>query len=89
MIFRTFYLIIIFTPVGIFYPISKLFGEWGEEKWLSLLIFCIECAGSVFIKIAQYASHRRDLIGDNMAERFIKLREQAPRHSFQDTEKAF
>lgn len=34
-------------------------------------------------------SHRRDMIGPEMAEKFVHLRENAPQHSFEETEKNF
>jgi len=43
----------------------------------------------VWIKVFQYLSHRRDIIGPEMADSFTYLREQAPTHSFSETQKMF
>ena len=43
----------------------------------------VEYAGVVWIKAFQYMSHRRDIIGPDMAEKFVHLRENAPQHSFE------
>jgi predicted unusual protein kinase regulating ubiquinone biosynthesis (AarF/ABC1/UbiB family) len=52
-------------------------------------VWSIEKAGVVWIKVFQYLSHRRDIIGADMAESFIHLRENAPQHSFEMTKEYF
>ena len=37
------------------------------------------------IKAAQYVSHRRDLVGQELADKFFALREGAPMHSWDET----
>ena len=49
----------------------------------------VERAGVVFIKAFQYLSHRRDMIGPELAEKFEYLRENAPTHSFKNTKENF
>lgn len=49
----------------------------------------IERSGVVFIKAFQYLSHRRDIIGPELATKFEYLRENAPTHSFETTKKYF
>ena len=34
-------------------------------------------------------SHRRDIIGEDMAAKFVHLRENAPEHPFEETKKNF
>jgi predicted unusual protein kinase regulating ubiquinone biosynthesis (AarF/ABC1/UbiB family) len=41
----------------------------------------------VWIKAFQYLSHRRDIIGEDMAGKFSVLRENSPQHKFEDTQK--
>lgn len=53
-----------------------------EEYWYDIFVSAVERAGVVWIKAFQYLSHRRDVIGPMMAEKFIHLRENAPQHSF-------
>jgi predicted unusual protein kinase regulating ubiquinone biosynthesis (AarF/ABC1/UbiB family) len=40
----------------------------------------------VWIKAFQYLSHRRDIVGAEMANKFAVLRENSPEHTFQITE---
>jgi predicted unusual protein kinase regulating ubiquinone biosynthesis (AarF/ABC1/UbiB family) len=54
---------------------------------MDVFVKAIERAGVVFIKAFQYLSHRRDIIGPEMAAKFEYLRENAPTHSL-DTTKA-
>lgn len=74
---------IIFTPVIVLLPLS-LFKQ-TKDLWLSLFVKSVEWAGVVWIKAFQYMSHRRDMIGPDMAEKFVHLRENAPQHSFEET----
>lgn len=56
---------------------------------MDLFVKSVERAGVVWIKAFQYMSHRRDMIGPEMAEKFVHLRENAPQHSFAETKKNF
>ena len=56
---------------------------------MDLFVKSVELAGVVWIKAFQYMSHRRDIIGPKMAEKFVHLRENAPQHSFEETKKNF
>jgi predicted unusual protein kinase regulating ubiquinone biosynthesis (AarF/ABC1/UbiB family) len=49
---------------------------------MDLFVKSVERAGVVWIKSFQYMSHRRDIIGSDMADKFVHLRENAPQHSF-------
>jgi predicted unusual protein kinase regulating ubiquinone biosynthesis (AarF/ABC1/UbiB family) len=89
--FRTFLrflqLVAIFSPSVLLLPLY--FFRWTEDIWFTLFVRTIERAGVVWIKSFQYLSHRRDIIGEKMAMRFMHLREQAPGHKFEDTAKTF
>ena len=50
-----------------------------------MLVRGIEKSGSLLVKGAQYLSHRKDIIEQEVIDKMALLREQAPIHSFQDT----
>lgn len=84
---RFFQLILIFSPVIILFPFRKF--NFMKDFWLNQFVTAVERAGVVWIKAFQYMSHRRDLIGPDMAEKFGHLRQNAPQHSFKQTQKSF
>lgn len=73
--------------MALLYPLTFVSG--GKDIWLDLFVKSIEYAGVVWIKAFQYMSHRRDIIGSDMAEKFMHLRENAPQHSFEETKNNF
>jgi predicted unusual protein kinase regulating ubiquinone biosynthesis (AarF/ABC1/UbiB family) len=79
--------LVIFTPPILLFPL--LFFKRTEDYWRELFVKAVERAGVVFIKAFQYLSHRRDIIGPEMAHKFEHLRENAPTHSFETTKKYF
>ncbi len=58
-----------------------------RDLWLRMFVSAVEMSGVVWIKAFQYMSHRRDMIGPDIAEKFVHLRENAPQHSFEVTRK--
>lgn len=60
-----------------------------KELWLDMFVAAVQRAGVVWIKAFQYMSHRRDIIGPQMADKFVHLRENAPQHSFNITKSHF
>lgn len=76
-------LVAIFSPSVLLLPLCLF--EKTQDIWFTLFVRTIEWAGVVWIKSFQYLSHRRDIIGEKMAMRFMHLREQAPGHSLEDT----
>lgn len=78
---RFFHLIAIFLPSILALPL-RLF-KTTEKMWLRIFVSSVERAGVVWIKAFQYLSHRRDVIGPEMADGFTHLRENAPQHSFE------
>ena len=79
-VFRFFHLLLIFAPVALLYPLNCF--QKSKDLWLDIFVRSVERAGVVWIKAFQYMSHRRDIIGPQMAEKFVHLRENAPQHSF-------
>ena len=53
---------------------------------MSLLLWAVKRAGIVWIKAFQYLSHRGDIIGEDVAQKFSVLRENAPSHTIHATE---
>ena len=80
-------LLVIFTPTIILSPL--LLFESTQDYWFSLFVKAVERSGVVFIKAFQYLSHRRDIIGQDLADKFAYLRENAPTHSFETTREYF
>lgn len=86
-VIRLLQLILIFSPVIILYPFRRF--KFMKDFWLKTFVMSVEMAGVVWIKAFQYMSHRRDIIGPEMAEKFVHLREHAPEHSYKATQKMF
>lgn len=63
---RTITLIILFLPCALGSPLYI----FAPDKWFSLFAFCVEAAGPVFIKLAQYVSQRGDLFSDALSDKF-------------------
>ena len=84
---RFLHLLWIFMPPLLALPL-RLFTA-TQEVWMRMFVGAVERAGVVWIKAFQYMSHRRDVIGPEMAEAFSHLRENAPQHSFEETKRNF
>lgn len=80
-------LMIIFAPTILLSPL--LLFKSTEGFWMDLFVKAIERSGVVFIKAFQYLSHRRDIIGPELAAKFEYLREKAPTHSLETTKQYF
>jgi len=61
-------LLVIFTPTILLSPL--LFFNRTQDYWLNLFVKAVERSGVVFIKAFQYLSHRRDIIGPELAHKF-------------------
>jgi predicted unusual protein kinase regulating ubiquinone biosynthesis (AarF/ABC1/UbiB family) len=59
---------IIFAPTILLSPL--LLFKSTEGYWMDLFVKAIERSGVVFIKAFQYLSHRRDIIGPELASKF-------------------
>lgn len=71
-IIRLIHLFFIFTPSILTFPLR--FFKYTEKLWLKIFVNSVQRAGVVWIKAFQYLSHRRDVIGPEMAEAFTHLR---------------
>ena len=58
----------IFTPTILCLPLCLFDSTRG--LWISIFLNAVQRAGIVWIKAFQYLSHRRDIIGEEMAVRF-------------------
>lgn len=84
---RFFQLLLIFLPPILTLPL--LLFKRTENYWRNIFVKSIERSGVVFIKAFQYLSHRRDIIGPELASSFEYLREKAPTHSLETTKDNF
>ena len=80
-------LFFIFLPSSLTLPLC-LFSSL-RKIWMKIFAWSIENAGVVWIKLFQYLSHRGDVIGDELADMFVYLREFCPEHSFEETRSIF
>lgn len=62
---RFFQLMAIFAPVFLMFPLK--FFDCTKGFWMDMFVKSVERSGVVFIKAFQYMSHRRDIIGPDMA----------------------
>ncbi len=62
---RFFQLLYIFLPSIAMLPLR--YFKSTEHIWISAFVSAIEKAGVVWIKMFQYLSHRRDIIGPELA----------------------
>lgn len=67
-VFRFIELGIIFAPTVICLPLYLF--KFTRDWWISIFLSAIQRAGPVWIKTFQYLSHRRDVIGKEMAAKF-------------------
>jgi predicted unusual protein kinase regulating ubiquinone biosynthesis (AarF/ABC1/UbiB family) len=74
---------IIFTPTVLCLPLYLF--DTTRDFWINIFLNAIKRAGIVWIKSFQYLSHRRDVIGADVAAKFEVLRENAPQHGFEAT----
>ncbi len=82
---RALYLGAAFTPVVILSPFA-LFDTTSGFFW-SVLLRVLQTTGALTIKLAQWASSRPDLFGDEYCLRFCHLQDRTGPHSLAQTEK--
>ena len=61
IIARFFHLLLLFTPSLLTLPF--VFIPPLQKVWIKIFVWSVEKAGVVWIKLFQYLSHRRDVIG--------------------------
>ena len=69
---RFLHLLAVFSPSIILLPL--LLFKKTQDYWFDCFVKSVERAGVVFIKAFQYLSHRRDIIGPELASKFEYLR---------------
>lgn len=79
-VIRFFHLLLIFSPPIFLSPL--LLFDRTRSYWMDCFVKAVERSGVVFIKAFQYLSHRRDIIGPELADKFEYLRENAPTHPY-------
>ncbi|KAI0997688.1 ABC1 family protein [Podosphaera aphanis] len=83
---RGLYLVAIFAPVIVTYPILWC-GEDAERWWFSFLVYGMESAGPAFIKLGQWAASRSDIFPTKMCEIMSQLHSNAAPHSLHETKR--
>lgn len=81
LVLRVFVLAFIFAPVLLTAPLAALSGWFCEAYWFGLLARTLGSAGVAFIKWAQWASTRTDLLPEALCHELGALRSGAPEHS--------
>ncbi|CAF0723054.1 unnamed protein product [Rotaria sordida] len=87
LFFRTLKLIIVFTPLIIFYFYQDKFAPHLYEKWCFALRRSFEYCGPCFIKLGQWMATRPDLFSAQFCFIFNELHSNAPTHSESATRK--
>ncbi|CAF2381967.1 unnamed protein product [Rotaria sp. Silwood2] len=87
LFFRTLKLVIIFTPLTIFYFFQDKFAPHLYEKWCFALKRSFEYCGPCFIKLGQWMATRPDLFSAQFCSIFNELHSNAPTHSESATRK--
>ncbi|KXS22091.1 ABC1-domain-containing protein [Gonapodya prolifera JEL478] len=94
--FRLVTLVFRFLPALLSIP-ALFFGELVEDDasqragalwWYGVLVECMERAGPTFIKLAQWASTREDLLPPALTTALSRLQADARPHSWEDTRRA-
>ncbi|CAF0756349.1 unnamed protein product [Didymodactylos carnosus] len=87
LFFRTIKLVMIFTPVLIFYYVQLYLFPSLYDKWCTTLKHSFEYCGPCFIKLGQWMATRPDLFSAKFCEIFNQLHSNAPQHSTKETYK--
>ena len=83
---RIIYLCLLFSPLVAAWPLRGY--KRFEEPWWSYCVFATESAGALVIKLAQWASSRPDLFGEEVCERFKFLQDNTRPHGWAATQQA-
>ncbi|CAF3383120.1 unnamed protein product [Rotaria sp. Silwood1] len=81
LFFRTLKLVIILTPLIIYYFFQDKFAPQLYDKWCFALRRSFEYCGPCFIKLGQWMATRPDLFSDQFCSIFNELHSNAPTHS--------
>jgi len=72
------------TPLVVSYPLSLLSEEW-KRWWYNLCLSSVQSGGALLVKMAQWASSRPDLFGENFCGVFSQLQDKTQPHSWKQT----
>ncbi|KAL0484663.1 hypothetical protein AKO1_003485 [Acrasis kona] len=82
---RVLRLLILFTPVIIYFGYQHYLSPSSFDSWCRFLVHQMQKGGPCFIKLAQWAGTRKDLFGDTLTNSFSAMHSNAPSHSFAKT----
>lgn len=88
LIFRAFYLAMLFSPALVLAIFADRFGPRFRKRWITLVHRTLEKAGPAFIKMGQWVATRPDLFPSDLCMELAKLHSGAPAHSFAYTKSA-
>lgn len=81
---RAVVLMLKFGPLLLLFPLSLVSERWASH-WLDALFWVTETSGPTFIKLAQWASTRRDIFSPAFCDRFSRLHVHVRPHSWTHT----
>ncbi|CAF4534559.1 unnamed protein product [Rotaria socialis] len=87
LFFRTIKLVLVFTPLILFYVFQDKFAPQYYEKWCFALKRSFEYCGPCFIKLGQWMATRPDLFSTQFCSIFNDLHSNAPIHTESETRK--
>ena len=79
-------LAVLFAPSAILFPIGYVSDKANTMGW-NYTVHALEKAGPTFIKLAQWASTRSDLFGEEATRMLSKLRDKTKPHAWHQTTK--
>ncbi|CAD8061238.1 unnamed protein product [Paramecium sonneborni] len=86
---RFLHLLLKFVPLAIALPFSLIFKSYLFPYWLKYLVYTLQSAGPLWIKLGQWASHRGDIFGEQIIKALESLRDDTPAHSIEQTNQQF
>lgn len=84
VLFRFFYLGILFSPLIFFSSFAYVFPTLRPKYWYMVVRF-FEKAGGCWIKLGQWATTRPDIFPTALMDELVVLQDHCPSHSFEQT----
>lgn len=81
VLLRAIQLTCVFMPLIVVYPLTFISVRL-RSLWYKLLLFDLEFAGPIFVKLGQWASTRRDLFPEELCSCLAKLQRRTTAHSW-------
>ncbi|XP_001375346.1 uncharacterized aarF domain-containing protein kinase 2 [Monodelphis domestica] len=85
MCYRACVLLVRFTPLLLFYPLTYPLHSFSRI-WLKWLLMATESSGPTYIKLGQWASTRRDLFSEEFCSLFSRLHVRVAPHPWDHTQ---